>query len=113
MMSAQSMQALERANEVRLKQADLRRQIKTGELDPRAVLAAPPAVLDKIKVGVFLRWCPRVGDQKAEEMLRHVRVGARHAHFVSPSLPLGRLSEPTRLALAEQLPVTAAMRRAA
>jgi hypothetical protein len=109
-MSAQSMKALDRANEVRLARADLKHQIKTGELDPREVLADPPGLLHNTKIGDFLRWCPRVGDEKADRMLRDV---GRGAHFLSPTLPLCRLSEATRLALAEQLPVTAAMRRAA
>lgn len=109
MMSAQSMHALERANEVRLQQADLRRQVKAGAVDPRVLLHEVPAVLERIKVGDFLMWCPRVGDQKMGEMLR----GVGHGHFVSPTVPLGRLSEPTRASLARQLPVTAAMRRAA
>lgn len=110
MSHAQSMKALDRANEVRLARADLKHQIKTGELDPREVLASPPELLAKTKIGDFLRWCPRVGDDRADRMLRDV---GRGQHFVSPTLPLGRLSEPTRLALADQLPVTAAMRRAA
>lgn len=108
-MSAQSMQALERANEVRLGRADLKRQIKTGELDPRAVLADVPELLRAVQVFDFLLCCPRVGEQKAHSMLR----GVGRGHFLSPTLPLGRLSERSRLALAARLPVTAAMRRAA
>lgn len=107
-MSAQSMQALERANEVRLKQADLRRQVKAGQVDPRDLLGDVPDVLERVKIGVFLTWCPRVGDQKAGEILR-----GDLRHPISPTLPLGRLSERTRLRLACALPVTAAMRRAA
>lgn len=108
-MSVQSMMALERANQVRLGRADLKRQIKTGELDPRDVLREVPELLRPVGVYDFLVTCPRVGHQKANSLLRDVGRG----HFLNPTLPLGRLSQRTRLALAAGLPVTAAMRRAA
>lgn len=107
-MSFQSMTALTRANEVRLSRADLKRRLKSGELDPRAVLADVPELLRSVKVHDFLKWCPRVGEEKAWRILR-----SNPLHPIGPSLPLGRLSEPTRRHLADRLPVTAAMRRAA
>lgn len=107
-MSAQSMQALQRANEVRLKQADLRRQVKAGEVNPRDLLIEVPDVLRRVKIGVFLTWCPRIGDQRASEILR-----SNPMHPIGPSLQLGQLGERTRHRLARALPATAAMRRAA
>lgn len=104
----QHMVALERANEVRLATAAFKRQLKEGEVDPRDVLADVPDLVRKTKVYDFLTWCPRIGRERAWAILR-----SNPNHPIGPSLPLGRLSERTRLRLAAQLPVTAAMRRPA
>lgn len=105
---AQHMEALDRANEVRLARCALKADIKSGRLDPREVLDDVPELLSTVTIHKFLKWCPRVGDEKAWAILR-----SNPRHPIGPSLPLGRLSPQTRLRIAEQLPLTAAMRRAA
>lgn len=99
MMMEQWQTALGRANEVRYEHARIKQQLKSGELDPRDILADVPDVLRKVKVGDFLTWLPRVGRHKMRELLRDER-----GVIAGETIPLGRLSYPTRVRVVRRLP---------
>lgn len=61
--------ALMRANFIRLGRADLRRQVKLGELDLRELIREPPDVLLTAKVFALLQWMPHVGPERARRAL--------------------------------------------
>lgn len=68
---SQHLEALERANEVRMENARLRRQLRAGEVDPAdAVLTCTHAM----PVRRFLTAIPRVGTVKAEKMMREAGI---------------------------------------
>jgi DNA mismatch repair protein MutH len=100
MMMEQCMAALARANEVRVEHSRIKQQLKSGELDPREVLRDVPDVLRKVKVGDFLTWLPRVGRHKAKLLLRD----DQGRTIAGETIPLGRLSYPTRHRLIGRLP---------
>lgn len=103
-MHQQCFLALERANEVRAQRSRIKRDLKTGALDPRDLLLGEvPEVLRRLAIGEFLTWCPRVGRLKATAIMRGV---------VGPSIPLGRISLITRTRVAERLPRLTARRAA-
>lgn len=100
MMMEQNMAALQRANEVRFEHARIKRELRSGELDPRDLLRDVPDILHKVKVGDFLTWLPRVGRHKARILLRD----EQGRTIVGETIPLGRLSAPTRARLIQRLP---------
>jgi hypothetical protein len=101
----QRLDALERANDVRLYRAQMKRDIKAGKRCPRAVLAAPGELVETMKVVDLLLAMPRVGRVKAHKVLGRARV--------SPSKTLGGLTERQRLELLSLLGPAPQMVRAA
>jgi hypothetical protein len=91
----QRMDALARANEIRSLRAQLKRDLKTGQVALRALLLDPPGYLESAKVLDMLLALPKVGRVKATKVLNSARV--------SPSKTFGGLSERQRTELASRL----------
>ncbi len=89
----QRMDALTRANEIRSKRAQLKRDLKGGRVSIVALLAAPPDWLETAKVLDMLLAVPKVGRVKATKVLNQCRI--------SPSKTIGGLSERQRAELVE------------
>ncbi len=90
----QRMDALSRANEVRVLRAQLKRDLKAGRVSIGALLLDPPACLGAAKVFDMLLAVPKVGSVKATKLLNSCRI--------SSSKTFGGLSERQRAELAER-----------
>jgi hypothetical protein len=95
----QRLEALERANDVRLYRAEMKREIKRGEVLVQEVLAEPGERVETMKVFDLLLAMPKVGRVKANKVLARSRV--------SPSKTVGGLTERQRCELLSLLPVPA------
>ena len=84
----QRMEALRRANEVRVQRAKLKKDLKVGEVSIDEVLADPPEFLLTAKVFDMLLSVPKFGRVKATRFLNQCRV--------SQSKTVGGLSERQR-----------------
>jgi hypothetical protein len=91
---AQRKAALAEANRIRTRRAGVKRDLKHGRVNARAVLTDPDCATAKI-VELLLAM-PKVGRVKAHRMLTRARI--------SPSKTIGRLSERQRLELLSMLP---------
>jgi hypothetical protein len=89
----QRMTALQRANEIRTKRAELKRDLKAGRVSITALLLDPPKEVETAKVLDMLLSVPKVGRVKAGKVLQQCRV--------SPSKTIGGLSERQRAELVE------------
>jgi hypothetical protein len=87
----QRMEALSRANEVRVQRAELKRRLKAGESSIDAVLADPPDYLLTAKVFDMLLAVPKFGRVKATRCLNQCRI--------SQSKTVGGLSDRQRAEL--------------
>lgn len=71
----QRSQALERANEIRTRRAELKREIKSGEVLISSVFQGPiPSWLRSEQIGRLLKAVPLVGESRAREVLQSVRL---------------------------------------
>lgn len=69
----QPLEALQVANEVRGRRADLKRRIKTGEADISSILGAPlPTWLSTMRVGELLEAVPRFGPTRTFRLISSV-----------------------------------------
>jgi hypothetical protein len=93
----QRMEALRRANEIRVRRAQLKRELKSGEAEITVVLETPPEYLLTAKVFDLLLAVPRCGRVKATRLLQTCRV--------SQSKTVGGLSDRQRAELVELLGV--------
>jgi hypothetical protein len=91
----QRMAALERANEIRTRRAELKRELKAGRQSIHQLLLAPPAWLETAKVFDMLLAVPKYGRVKANKVLAQCRI--------SPSKTFGGLSERQRSELIAML----------
>ncbi len=91
----QRMDALGKANEVRARRAQLKRDLKAGRVSIGALLLDQPPYLETAKVVDMLLALPKIGRVKATKILQSCRV--------SPSRTFGGLSERQRAELAEHL----------
>ena len=91
----QRMEALNRANGVRIKRAQLKRDLKIGSVDIGEVLLDPPEHLLTAKVSDILLAVPKCGRVKVGRLLTIARI--------SPSKTVGGLSERQRSELVELL----------
>jgi hypothetical protein len=91
----QRMDALGRANEVRVLRAQLKRDLKAGRVSIGALLLDRPPYVETAKVFDMLLALPKIGRVKATKILQSCRV--------SPSKTFGGLSERQRAELAERL----------
>lgn len=70
----QRMDALARANDVRVKRAALKKRIKAGKVDAGPVLWAPPAHVETMKVFDLLLTMPKIGRVKANKLIAQARI---------------------------------------
>jgi hypothetical protein len=99
---AQRMQALDRANEIRVRRAALKRDLRAGRTTAVATLIDPPEYLQTAKVLDLLLAVPKVGRVRANREL--IRCG------ISPSKTVAGLSDRQRRELVTgPLPLGAAV----
>ncbi len=84
----QRMEALQRANDVRSRRAQLKRALKAGRQQIHELLLHPPESLQSAKVFDLLLAVPKYGRVKVNKILGQCRI--------SPSKTLGGLSERQR-----------------
>jgi hypothetical protein len=84
----QRMEALQRANEIRVKRAKLKRDLKDGKARIEEILSRPPAFVETAKVFDILMAVPKFGRVKAARLLNQCRI--------SQSKTVGGLSERQR-----------------
>jgi hypothetical protein len=84
----QRMEALERANHIRSRRAQLKRDLKAGRQPIGELLLHPPDYLQTAKVFDLLLAVPKYGRVKVNKILSQCRI--------SPSKTLGGLSERQR-----------------
>ena len=84
----QRLDALERANIVRTRRAQLKRDLKAGRLSIHALLLNPPEYVETAKVFDMLLAVPKYGRVKVNKILVHCRI--------APSKTIGGLSERQR-----------------
>src|ERR1700739_2322614 len=84
----QRMEALQRANDIRSRRAQLKRDLKAGRQPIHELLLEPPDYLQTAKVFDLLLAVPKYGRVKVNKILSTCRI--------SPSKTLGGLSERQR-----------------
>lgn len=87
----QRMKALEMANEIRIKRAQLKRDLKAGKVRIDSLLLDPPSWLGSAKVFDIILAVPKYGRVKVNRILNSCRI--------SPSKTIGGLSERQRAEL--------------
>src|ERR1700742_4662716 len=91
----QRLDALERANEVRTKRAQLKRDLKGGRESIHTLLLNPPEFVETAKVFDMLLAVPKYGRVKVNKVLVQCRI--------SPSKTIGGLSQRQRTELVSML----------
>ena len=91
----QRMDALRRANEIRSQRADLKKQLKSGELAVYDLIDRPPEFVLTAKVFDMIVAAPKYGKVKATRLLNQCRI--------SQGKTLGGLSDRQRQELVELL----------
>jgi hypothetical protein len=91
----QRLDALNRANEVRTRRAQLKKDLKGGRASIHALLLKPPSYVETAKVIDMLLAVPKYGRVKAGKVLQQCRI--------SPSKTIGGLSERQRTELVSLL----------
>jgi hypothetical protein len=87
----QRMEALKRANDIRVRRARLKKDLKDGHVRIEEILAAPPTYVETAKVFDILMAVPKFGRVKAARFLNQCRI--------SQSKTVGGLSERQRAEL--------------
>jgi hypothetical protein len=87
----QRMEALKRANDIRVRRAKLKKDLKTGSVRIEQVLSDPPEFVSTAKVFDILMAVPKFGRVKASRFLNQCRI--------SQSKTVGGLSERQRAEL--------------
>ena len=91
----QRLRALRRANEIRSKQAQLKRDLKAGKVKVESLLRDPPDYVLSAKAFDMILAVPKYGRVKANKILTQCRI--------SPSKTIGGLSARQRGELVSQL----------
>jgi hypothetical protein len=91
----QRMEALQRANDIRSKRAQLKRDLKGNKVNIQTLLMDPPEYVQTAKVIDMLMAVPKYGRVKTNRILNQCRI--------SPSKTIGGLSERQRAELVAQL----------
>ncbi len=91
----QRMEALQRANEIRTRRAQLKRELKAGRTQIQPLLLDPPEYLQTAKVFDLLLAVPKYGRVKVNRILTQCRI--------SPSKTIGGLSLRQRTELVSYL----------
>jgi len=84
----QRMDALARANHIRSRRAQLKRDLKASRISIHTLLLDPPEYLETAKVFDMLLAVPKYGRVKVNKILAHCRI--------APSKTIGGLSERQR-----------------
>ena len=84
----QRMDALARANQIRIQRAQLKRDLKAGRRSIHSLLLDPPEYVETAKVFDMLLAVPKYGRVKVNKILAHCRI--------APSKTIGGLSERQR-----------------
>jgi hypothetical protein len=87
----QRMEALKRANDIRVRRAQLKKDLKTGSVSVDDILRNPPEYVSTAKVFDILMAVPKFGRVKAARFLNQCRI--------SQSKTVGGLSERQRAEL--------------
>jgi hypothetical protein len=87
----QRMEALKRANDIRVRRAQLKKDLKTGSVQVDEILRNPPEYVSTAKVFDILMAVPKFGRVKAARFLNQCRI--------SQSKTVGGLSERQRAEL--------------
>ena len=87
----QRMEALKRANDIRVRRARLKKDLKEGRVQIEAILLKPPDFVSTAKVFDMLMAVPKFGRVKAARLLNQCRI--------SQSKTVGGLSERQRTEL--------------
>jgi len=82
------MEALRRANDIRVKRAQLKKDLKSGDVSIEEILQNPPAFVSTAKVFDMLMAVPKFGQVKAQRLLNQCRI--------SQSKTVGGLSDRQR-----------------
>lgn len=96
----QRLRALERANEIRLARAELKRRIADGHVSAAAVILAPPGEASSWSIGDLLMSQRRWGSTRCHKFLVRNQINETKA--------VGALTERQRRLLADQLSCRAA-----
>ena len=91
----QRMKALRRANEIRTRRAQLKRDLKAGKVKVETLLLDPPEYVLSAKAFDMILAVPKSGRVKANKILTQCRI--------SPSKTIGGLSERQRAELVQFL----------
>ena len=91
----QRMDALKRANDIRTRRAQLKRDLKSGRARIHDLLLEPPEYVETAKVFDMLLAVPKYGRVKVDKILRQCKI--------SPSKTVGGLSERQRTELVSML----------
>ena len=91
----QRMDALQKANVIRTRRAQLKRDLKAGRVSIHKLLLDPPEFLETAKVFDMLLAVPKYGRVKTNRILNQCRI--------SPSKTIGGLSERQRTELVSLL----------
>ncbi len=91
----QRMEALQRANEIRTRRAQLKRDLRAGRSSVQQLLLQPPDWVETAKVFDMLLAVPKYGRVKVNKILQQCRI--------SPSKTIGGLSERQRAELVGML----------
>jgi hypothetical protein len=91
----QRMEALQRANDIRTRRAQLKRDLKGSRVSIHKLLLEPPEYLETAKVFDMLLAVPKYGRVKVNKILQQCRI--------SPSKTIGGLSERQRTELVSML----------
>ena len=91
----QRMEALKRANDIRTKRAQLKRDLKGGKVNIHTLLLDPPEYVETAKVFDMLLAVPKYGRVKVNKVLQQCRI--------SPSKTIGGLSQRQRTELVSML----------
>ena len=91
----QRMEALRRANDIRSRRAQLKKDLKSGRVQIRDVIADPPEYVLTAKVFDMLLAVPKYGKVKATRFINHCRI--------SQGKTVGGLSERQRNELVDLL----------
>jgi hypothetical protein len=91
----QRMDALQRANQIRTRRAQLKRDLKSGRRSIHDLLLDPPDYVETAKVFDMLLAVPKYGRVKVNKVLQQCRI--------SPSKTIGGLSQRQRTELVSML----------
>ena len=91
----QRMRALRRANDIRTRRAQLKRDLKAGKAQVEGLLLDPPEWVMSAKVFDMILAVPKYGRVKANKILTQCRI--------SPSKTIGGLSQRQRAELVQML----------